>query len=135
MGEAVADVTELALLSVLLDGVEELLLGDLDSSSVTIFMDRGATVVCMLCPYLLLGVGPAGDLNDHVEDGLLLVGVERDVVEGGDRDAILLNVDPVVQGVGLANLADGVGHGGRFCVGRTRGRGGREVLCEKSSAV
>lgn len=30
--------------------------------------------------HLHLGVGPAGNLDDHVEDGLLLVGVERDVV-------------------------------------------------------
>lgn len=32
MGEAVADVTKLALLNILLDGVEELFLGDLASS-------------------------------------------------------------------------------------------------------
>ena len=33
MGEAVADVAELALLDILLDGVEELILGDLDCSA------------------------------------------------------------------------------------------------------
>lgn len=73
VGEAVTDVTELALLGVCLlarlrgmfgplatltleDGVELLLLGDLH-----------------------LGVGPAGNLNDHVEDGLVVIGVEGDV--------------------------------------------------------
>lgn len=58
--------------------------------------------------YLLLGVGPAGDLNDHVQDGLLLVGIERDVVEGRDRLAILLDEDTVVECVGGANVASGV---------------------------
>ena len=37
--------------------------------------------------------------------------VERDIVERRDGDAILLVVDTVLQRVGLANLADGVGHG------------------------
>lgn len=60
---------------------------------------------------LELGVGPAGDLNDHVEDGLLLVGVQGDVVEGGDGDAILLDVDAVLEGVGSRDLAGGVGRG------------------------
>lgn len=61
--------------------------------------------------YLLLSVGPARDLNNHVQDVLLLIGVERDIVERRDGDAILLVVDTVLQRVGLANLADGVGHG------------------------
>lgn len=61
--------------------------------------------------YLLLSVGPARDLNNHVQDVLLLIGVERDIMERRDGDAILLVVDTVLQRVGLANLADGVGHG------------------------
>jgi hypothetical protein len=65
--EAVADVAELALLGVLEDGVELLLLGDLE-----------------------LGVGPAGDLDNHVEDGAVLVGEEGDIVEGRDDLAVLL---------------------------------------------
>ena len=56
VGETVSDETELALLDVLLDRVERLFLGDLH-----------------------LGVGPSGNLNDHVEDGLGLVGEEWDV--------------------------------------------------------
>lgn len=67
---------------------------------------------CRGKPYLLLGVGPARDLDNHVEDSLLLVGIERDVVEGRDWDSILLDVDTVVQRVRLANLADGVRHFG-----------------------
>ena len=132
MGEAVADVTELALLHVLLDGVEELLLGDLGRKSV--YRSQGTRLVAIRgvffeCPYLLLGVGPAGDLNDHVEDGLLLVGIEGDIVEGRDGLAILLDVDTVLQGVGLADLANGVRHGGRL----RRGSGCGKVSGEKSS--
>lgn len=65
--------------------------------------------------YLLLGVGPARNLNDHVQDGLLLVGVEGDVVEGGDGLAILLDEDTVLEGVRSTDGADGV-LGGRHCV-------------------
>lgn len=36
MGEAVADISKLALLDILLDGVEELLLGDLERDFVSI---------------------------------------------------------------------------------------------------
>ena len=71
--EAVADVAQTALLDILLDGVEGLLLGDLH-----------------------LGVGPAGDLNNHVEDPVVLVGEEGDVVEGRDDLAILLDVHAVL---------------------------------------
>ena len=67
VGEAVADITKAALLDILLDGVEGLLFGDLH-----------------------LGVGPAGDLNYHVEDTIVLVGKERDVVEGGNDRAVIL---------------------------------------------
>ena len=63
--------------------------------------------------HLLLRVGPAGDLNDHVQDGLLGIGVERDVVEGRDGLAVLLDEDAVLQGKRSAHLADAVagGHG------------------------
>lgn len=98
--------------------------------------------------YLLLGVGPAGDLDDHVEDGLLLVGVERDVVEGRDGHAILLDVDAVLKGVRSTDLARGedargvghrLGHGcgdsgvlGRIGVGD--GGGGGEVTTQLGRA-
>lgn len=77
VGEAVADVAETTLLDVLLDGVERLAGGDLH-----------------------LRVGPAGDLDDHVEDARVLVGEEGDIVEGGDDGAILLEKDAVVCDVG-----------------------------------
>ena len=73
VGETVADETELALLDVLLDGVEQLLPGDFH-----------------------LGVGPAGDLNNHVEDAKVLVCEEWDVMEGGDNGAILLDENAVL---------------------------------------
>lgn len=69
--------------------------------------------------YLKLAIGPAGNLNNHVEDGLLLVGIEGNVVEGRDGDAILLNVDSVLERVGGRNLADLVR--GRHCGQRTMG--------------
>lgn len=58
--------------------------------------------------YLLLGVGPARNLNDHVQDGLLLVGIEGDVVEGRAGLAILLDEDAVLKGVRSADRADGI---------------------------
>ena len=79
VGEAVADEAEAALLDVLLDGVEGLLLGDLH-----------------------LGVGPAGDLDDHVQDAIVLVGEEGDVVPGRDDAPVLLEVHAVLCRGGLA---------------------------------
>ncbi len=76
MREAVSDVTKTTLLDILLDGVERLLFGDLH-----------------------LRVGPARDLNDHVEDTIVLVGEEGDVVEGGhDRPVLLLDEHSVFWG-------------------------------------
>ena len=95
--------------------------------------------------YLLLGVGPAGDLDDHVQDGLLLVGVERDVVEGRDGHAILLDVDAVLESVRSADLAGGEdargvgeslshGCGDSGILGRMMdGGGGREVTLQLRS--
>jgi hypothetical protein len=60
--EAVADETEPALLDVLFDGVERLLLGDLH-----------------------FGIGPPRDLDDHIKDAKLLIGVEGNVMEGRDN--------------------------------------------------
>ena len=57
---------------------------------------------------LLLGIGPAGNLDDHVENGLLLVGVQGNVMEGRDDLVALLNVDAMVEGVLGRNLADGI---------------------------
>ena len=61
---------------------------------------------------LELGICPSGNLNDHVEDGLLLVGVEGNIVERRDGDAVLLDVDAVLEGVGSSDFADAVSHGG-----------------------
>ena len=71
--EAIAHITQLATLDVLFDGVERLLLGDLH-----------------------LRVGPAGDLDDHVEDAIVAVSKEGDVVEGGDDGALLLDEHTVL---------------------------------------
>lgn len=70
---------------------------------------------------LQLSIGPSGNLDDHVEDGLLLVGIERDVVEGRDGSAILLDVAAVIESVFGSKLANrelggplAVGHGGHL---------------------
>ena len=73
VGEAVANETQTALFDVLLDGVEWLLLGDLE-----------------------LGVGPARDLDNHVEDAIALVGKERNVVERREGGSILLSVNAML---------------------------------------
>jgi hypothetical protein len=68
VGEAVTDKAELALLDILLDGVEWFFLGDLH-----------------------LGVGPTRNLNNHVQDALALVNKQRNIMEGRDRLAILFD--------------------------------------------
>ena len=70
MGEAVANETQTTLLDVLFNGVECFILGDLK-----------------------LGVGPARDLYNHVEDAIVLVGEERDVVEWGEDGSVLFRID------------------------------------------
>lgn len=156
VGEAVANKAKLALLDVLLDGVEELLLGDLrekDTTNVSMLKravpkTRGSkrggggrwtrsksdalvsqlkrqrrqliqsrsNQLLQLRAHLKLAVSPSRNLDNHVQDGLLLVGVERNVVEGGHGDAILLDVDAVLQSVLGGNLADGVSrHRGGLC--------------------
>jgi len=72
MGEAVADKAQTTLLDILLDRIEG-------------FSGRD----------LHLGVRPAGNFDDHVEDAIVLICEERDVVERGDDRAILFYVDTV----------------------------------------
>jgi hypothetical protein len=62
----------------------------------------------MIITCLHFAIGPSWDLNDHIQDGLLLIGIERDIVEGRDGDAILFNIDSVLQGVGRTILPDRV---------------------------
>lgn len=70
VGEAVSNVAQLSLLDVLLDRVEGLFLANLH-----------------------FGVGPARNLDDHIEDTIVGVSEEGDVVEWRDNGAILLDVD------------------------------------------
>ena len=57
-------------------------------------------------PYFLLGICPPWDLDDHVQDGLLLVCIEGDIVEGRADSSIHFNIDTVLQGVWSTDLAD-----------------------------
>ena len=66
----------------------------------------------MLRTHLHLRVGPSWNLNHHIQDRLLLIGIQWDIVEGRARLAILLNPDAVFEGVGSADLAGGVDGGG-----------------------
>jgi len=100
VGEAVANETQTTLLDVLLDGVEWLVLGDLE-----------------------LGIGPTGDLDNHVEDAVALVGKEGNVVEGGDDGSVLFGIDAMVEGVG------GTDDTRREL--RNHWRGGKETSCER----
>ena len=68
VGEAVAHVAQTALLDVLLDGVEGLLLG-----------------------HLHLRVCPAGHLDNHVQDAIVAVREQRDVVPDRDGAAVLFD--------------------------------------------
>jgi hypothetical protein len=70
MREAVAHIAQTALLNILFDGIERLLLGDLH-----------------------LGVSPARNFDDHVQDSVVLVCEKGDVVKGGHDSAILFDVD------------------------------------------
>jgi hypothetical protein len=83
----------------------------------------------ILASYLQLCIGPTRDLDNHVQDGLLLIGEERDVVEWRDRCSILLNVATVLESVGGTDLADSVlgGLAVRHCGGLGRCGSGREM--------
>ena len=70
VGEAITNETQTTLLDVLLDWIECFLFGDLE-----------------------LRVGPTGDLDNHIEDAIALVGKERNVVERGDNGSILFRVN------------------------------------------
>jgi len=107
--EAVTNVAKLALLDVLLDRVERLLLGDLYPRQIRKCSDGIWVAKGTVSTHLHLGVGPARHLNNHVQDGLALVGVERDVVKGRDGLAILLDEDAVLEGVGSSDSACSVG--------------------------
>jgi hypothetical protein len=78
--------------------------------------------------HLHLSIGPSWHLNNHVEDGLLLVGIKGNVVEGRARNAVLLDVDAVLEGVGSADLACRV-HGGSLAGVALFGNGKRCHIC------
>lgn len=70
--------------------------------------------------YLKLSIGPSWNLNNHVENGLLLIGIQRNVVERGDdlgdsltiHIRVLVDVDLVALGVGSAILVDAISDSG-----------------------
>lgn len=58
--------------------------------------------------HLHFGISPPMDLNYHVQHSLLVIGIKRNVVERGYHDAILLNLDAVLQGIRSTNLPDSI---------------------------
>jgi len=72
VGEAVAHVAQAALFNVLLDGIERLLLGNFH-----------------------LGIRPAGNFDNHVENAIALIGKEGDIVERRDDLAVLFDENPM----------------------------------------
>jgi hypothetical protein len=72
VGEAVPDKAQSTFFNVLFDRIEWFLFGNFH-----------------------LGVGPAGNLDYHVEDTLVLICEERDVVERRDDVSILLDENAV----------------------------------------
>lgn len=85
--------------------------------------------------YLLLGVCPARNLDNHVKNVLLLIGIQRNIVERRDRDTILLDVHTVLESVGGADFADGVRHGGVDRIRRQSGCGSGEMSCQLGSTI
>ena len=73
VGEAVAHEAQATLFDILLDGIERLFLGNFH-----------------------LGVRPAGNLDNHVENAIALIGEERDIMERGDDQAILLDINAML---------------------------------------
>ena len=61
---------------------------------------------------LKFAIGPPWDLNNHVQNGLLLIGIERDIMEWRHGVSILFNVDTVLKRIGWSNLPYGIGTGG-----------------------
>ena len=55
--------------------------------------------------HLHLGIGPARNLDNHVEHSLLLIGIEGNVVKRRQRCAIFFNVHAVLKSVGSTDFA------------------------------
>jgi len=110
--EAVANKAQFALLDILFDWIQGLVLGDLYHNvqlivgSISWITGGGCMKAAIMRPLtnLKLGLCPSRDLNNHVEHRLLGVGIERDIMESGARLTVFLNVGSVLKSVGLANF-------------------------------
>jgi hypothetical protein len=81
--------------------------------------------------YLHLSIGPSWNFHNHVQDCLLLIGIEGHIVKWRNWDTILLDVDSVLESIGGGDLAGGeLGHvdGCRcVCVVERRRRRARDM--------
>lgn len=73
MGETVPDIAQTTFFDILLDRIKRLLFRNFH-----------------------LRVGPSGNLDDHVKNAIVLVCKERNVMEGRDNSAIVLDVHSMV---------------------------------------
>ncbi len=91
-----------------------LLIWKLVSQSVVIQrLENNIRVMIIRNPHLHFCIGPTRHFDNHVEDRLLLIGVERDIMPWRDKLAILFGEDAVLQCVCRSNLAAGVRHFGQ----------------------
>lgn len=100
-------------------------------SALSLDVTSNTSLGARLSTYLHLGIGPSWHLNNHVEDSLLLVGVQRNVVERRARLAILLDVDAVLESVGGVDLAGSVDGGRLAGVALLGDREGGHVCCNE----
>ena len=115
VGEAITDIAKLALLNILFDWVQCIVLRYLEESYQ--HQCLGERSGCMrlfsrMVTHLHLGISPSWNLHDHVENSLLLIGIQRDIMKWGQRCSILFDVDAVLKCVGCPILSDRVSGGG-----------------------
>ena len=58
--------------------------------------------------HLHFGIGPPWDFDNHVEDSLLIIGVERNIMKGRHGRSILFNEDAVFECIGRADFSDSI---------------------------
>lgn len=92
MGETVTNKSELTLLGILDNRVHDDFLGDLFLKKNNQYTEHALQLICFrfFFFYLELSVGPTGNLNNHVKNGLLSVSKERDIMEGRNGNTVLL---------------------------------------------
>jgi hypothetical protein len=82
MGEAVANIAQLALLHILLDGIEWQIFADLRRQSSQ--LPNSGLTIAALETNLQFSVRPPRNLHNHIQNGAFLVRVQGNVMERRD---------------------------------------------------